>query len=85
YLPQRKFFIQHRIREVGLARMVRRRGYRLYNINNLKLARFKEIFPGAANSVRIDARKGLAGQPGCRVGPVQRTDSARKIRKKGAV
>jgi len=28
--------------------MVRRRGYRLYNINNLKLARFKEIFPGAA-------------------------------------
>src|SRR5215212_7404493 len=26
--------------------MVRQRGYRLYNINNLKLARFKEIFPG---------------------------------------
>jgi hypothetical protein len=24
---------------------VRQRGYRLYNINNLKLARFKEIFP----------------------------------------
>ena len=39
--------------------MVRRRGYRLYNINNLKLARFKEIFPGAAKSDRIDARKGL--------------------------
>jgi Transposase len=37
--------------------MVRRRGYRLYNINNLKLARFKEIFPGAAKSDRIDARK----------------------------
>ena len=35
--------------------MVRRRGYRLYNINNLKLARFKEIFPGAAKSDRIDA------------------------------
>jgi len=34
-------------------------GYRLYNINNLKLARFKEIFPGAAKSDRIDARKGL--------------------------
>jgi transposase len=39
--------------------MVRRRGYRLYNINNLKLARFKEIFPGAAKNDRIDARKGL--------------------------
>ena len=39
--------------------MVRARGYRLYNINNLKLARFKEIFPGAAKSDRIDARKGL--------------------------
>ena len=38
---------------------VRQRGYRLYNINNLKLARFKEIFPGAAKSDRIDARKGL--------------------------
>ena len=39
--------------------IVRRHGYRLYNINNLKLARFKEIFPGAAKSDRIDARKGL--------------------------
>lgn len=39
--------------------LVRRQGYRLYNINNLKLARFKEIFPGAAKSDRIDARKGL--------------------------
>jgi len=39
--------------------MVRGRGYRLYNINNLKLARFKEIFPGAAKSDRIDTRKGL--------------------------
>jgi transposase len=39
--------------------MVRQRGYRLYNINNLKLARFKEIFPGAAKKDRIDARKGL--------------------------
>ena len=28
--------------------MVRTRNYRLFNINNLKLARFKEIFPGAA-------------------------------------
>jgi transposase len=39
--------------------LVRERGYRLYNINNLKLARFKEIFPGAAKKDRIDARKGL--------------------------
>jgi hypothetical protein len=39
--------------------LIRARGYRLYNINNLKLARFKEIFPGAAKSDRIDARKGL--------------------------
>jgi len=39
--------------------MVRQRGYRLYNINNLKLARFKEIFPGSAKSDRIGARKGL--------------------------
>jgi hypothetical protein len=39
--------------------LIRARGYRLYNINNLKLTRFKEIFPGAAKSDRIDARKGL--------------------------
>lgn len=39
--------------------LVRQRGYRLYNLNNLKLARFKEIFPGAAKKDRIDARKGL--------------------------
>jgi transposase len=39
--------------------LVRERGYRLYNINNLKLARFKEIFPGAAKKDRINARKGL--------------------------
>jgi transposase len=39
--------------------MVRSHGYRLFNINNLKLARFKEIFPAAAKSDRIDARKGL--------------------------
>ena len=39
--------------------MVRSRGYRLYNINNLKLARFKEIFPGAAKTDPMDARKGL--------------------------
>jgi transposase len=39
--------------------LVRAHGYRLFNINNLKLARFKEIFPAAAKSDRIDARKGL--------------------------
>ncbi|MGH7794431.1 MAG: IS110 family transposase [Candidatus Binatia bacterium] len=39
--------------------LVRQRGYRLYNLNNLKFARFKEIFPGAAKSDQIDARKGL--------------------------
>ena len=39
--------------------LVRQRGYRLYNLNNLKFARFKEIFPGAAKSDRIDARRGL--------------------------
>ena len=32
-------------------------GYKLYNVNNVKLARFKEIFPGAAKTDRIDARK----------------------------
>jgi transposase len=42
-----------------LDRLVRLRDYRLYNINNVKLARFKEIFPAAAKTDRIDARKGL--------------------------
>ncbi len=39
--------------------MIRARDYRLDNIHNLKLARFKEIFPGAAKTDAIDARKGL--------------------------
>jgi transposase len=39
--------------------MVLARGWQLNNINNLKLARFKEIFPGAAKSDVIDARRGL--------------------------
>ncbi len=38
---------------------IRVRGYPLYNVNNLKLARFKEIFPGPAKSDAIDARKML--------------------------
>lgn len=42
-----------------LDRLGQVRGYRLYNINNLKLARFKEIFPGADKTDRLDARKGL--------------------------
>ena len=42
-----------------LDRLVRARNYRLFNINNLKLARFKEIFPAAAKTDAIDARKGL--------------------------
>ena len=42
-----------------LDNLVRARDYRLYNINNLKLARFKEIFPGSAKTDEIDARKGL--------------------------
>ncbi len=33
------------------------RGYRLYNVNNLKLARFKEIFPGPAKNDPIDSHK----------------------------
>jgi len=36
---------------------VQRHGYQLYNVNNLKLARFKEIFPAPAKSDSIDARK----------------------------
>jgi transposase len=36
-----------------------RRGWQLFNVNNLKLARFKEIFPAAAKSDRIDSAKTL--------------------------
>lgn len=42
-----------------LDHLVQSHDYQLYNVNNLKLARFKEIFPAAAKSDRIDARKGL--------------------------
>ena len=38
---------------------IRARGYRLYNVNNLKLARFKEIFPAPAKTDGIDTRKML--------------------------
>ncbi len=35
------------------------KNYRLYNVNNLKLCRFKEIFPAAAKTDTLDARKAL--------------------------
>jgi len=40
-----------------LDRMVQDKGYRLLNVNNLKLRRFKEIFPSPAKTDVIDARK----------------------------
>jgi len=40
-----------------LDRMVQEKGYRLLNVNNLKLRRFKEIFPSPAKTDVIDARK----------------------------
>ncbi len=42
-----------------LDNLVKARGWRLFNVNNLKLARFKEIFPAAAKSDRIDSAKTL--------------------------
>jgi len=42
-----------------LDRQVLAHGYRLYNVNNLKLARYKEIFPSPAKSDAIDARRML--------------------------
>lgn len=39
--------------------MIQAHNYRLLNVNNLKLARFKEIFPSPAKTDAIDARKGL--------------------------
>jgi transposase len=38
---------------------IQERGWELLNVNNLKLARFKEIFPGPAKSDAIDSRKML--------------------------
>jgi len=42
-----------------LDQQVLARGWRLFNVNNLKLARYKEIFPGPAKSDPIDTRKML--------------------------
>jgi transposase len=38
---------------------VLRRGWRLFSVNNLKLARFKEMFPAPAKSDAIDAKRML--------------------------
>ena len=40
-----------------LDREILSRGWRLYNVNNLKLARYKEIFPGPAKTDRLDVVK----------------------------
>jgi len=36
---------------------IRRHGWQLYSVNNLKLARYKEIFPAPAKTDAIDARR----------------------------
>jgi len=40
-----------------LDRMIQQHSYELLNVNNVKLARFKEIFAGPAKSDKIDTRK----------------------------
>lgn len=40
-----------------LDRMILGHGFRLYSVNNLKLARYKEIFPAPAKTDAIDGRK----------------------------
>jgi len=40
-----------------LDRLILDNHYRLYNVNNMKLAQFKKIFPGPAKTDTIDARK----------------------------
>ncbi len=42
-----------------LDQQVLARGWRLYNVNNLKLARYKEIFPAPVKTDAIDARRML--------------------------
>lgn len=42
-----------------LDQQVRARGYRLLNVNNLKLARFKELFPGPAKTDGLDTHQML--------------------------
>jgi hypothetical protein len=45
-----------------LDQMINRKGYHLLNVNNLKLARFKEFFAAPAKTDRIDAQGHLRGQ-----------------------
>ena len=52
--------------------LIRERGYELLNVNNVKLARFKEIFPSPAKTDRIDARKMLELMRMRRVLPMSR-------------
>ena len=40
-----------------LDRLILAHGWHLYNVNNLKLARYKEIFPAPAKTDAIDARR----------------------------
>ena len=42
-----------------LDQQIQQRGYKLLNVNNLKLARFKEIFPAPAKTDQIDTDKML--------------------------
>jgi hypothetical protein len=39
--------------------LIKKSNYRLFNVNNLKLSRFKEIFPSPCKTDPIDSRKGL--------------------------
>lgn len=39
--------------------LIKKSSYRLFNVNNLKLSRFKEIFPSPCKTDPIDSRKGL--------------------------
>lgn len=43
-----------------LDQMIKAKGYLLFNVNNLKLARFKEIFATPAQTDRIDAQQIVA-------------------------
>lgn len=47
----------HLCQQGPLDRFVLDKHYRLFNVNNLRLARFKEIFPGAAKTDVLDIRK----------------------------
>jgi transposase len=42
-----------------LDQLIKKSDYRLFNVNNLKLRRYKEIFPSPSKSDAVDSRKGL--------------------------